>query len=223
MKTLWVIFSLSFVVALSGAMAPGPLLTYTIVKTMQTKRRGFLVGFWVIAGHALLELVLIIAILFGFAAILKKPLAARIIGVVGGCILFLFGVSLIRDVVTGRISNVFAPSESTDAVSSRFAGMPPVLGGVLISMSNPYWWIWWATIGFAFMNQYGISFLRFPSLLAFALGHEAGDLIWYVFISTVIFLGKNRLNTKVYQALLVVCGLVMMGFGVYLGVSPFVR
>ena len=216
------IFSLSFAVALTGAVAPGPLLTYTIVKTMGTRRQGFLVGFWVIAGHALLESVLVIAILLGFAAILKRPPAAKIIGVIGGFVLLYFGVNLIRDVFARRLPDVFAGSEEADRGASRFVNTPPVLGGILISMSNPYWWIWWATIGFAFMHNYGISFLSVPSLLAFILGHEAGDLVWYVFVSTVIYFGRQRLNARVYHGLLVVCGLVMMGFGVYLGLSPFV-
>ena len=36
-----VIFSLSFLVALTGAMSPGPLLTYTIIKSARSRGRGY--------------------------------------------------------------------------------------------------------------------------------------------------------------------------------------
>ena len=228
METLWIIFYFSFLAALSGAVAPGPLLTYTIVKTVQTRKRGFLIGAWVIGGHALLESVLIVAILLGFAVILKMPVVIRIIGVLGGLFLLYLGVGLIRDVVVGRIPDVFGNGDSAVTVDagrsgqSRFERTPPVLGGIVISMSNPYWWVWWATIGFAFMHRFEISFRNWQALLAFVVGHEAGDLVWYVFVSSMVHLGKRRLNAKVYHVLLVLCGVFMMGFGVYLGVSPFV-
>jgi threonine/homoserine/homoserine lactone efflux protein len=51
-SNLFMIFSFSFLVALTGAMAPGPLLTYTIIKSAKTAKRGYLMGIWIIAGHA---------------------------------------------------------------------------------------------------------------------------------------------------------------------------
>jgi hypothetical protein len=48
-SALWVIFSFSFLVALTGAMSPGPLLTYTIIKAAKTSKRGYLMGLWIIA------------------------------------------------------------------------------------------------------------------------------------------------------------------------------
>ena len=63
----WVIFSLSFLVALTGAISPGPLLTYTIVKSVDGGKRGYLMGLWVILGHAILEMPLVIFLLLGFS------------------------------------------------------------------------------------------------------------------------------------------------------------
>jgi len=63
----------------------------------------------------------------------------------------------------------------------------PVLGGALISMGNPYWWIWWATIGFGFMLQYNISLSNWQGLTSFYFDHETGDLAWYVTVSSLIY------------------------------------
>ncbi len=227
LSAYWMIFSLSFLVALTGAMAPGPLLTYTIVRAAGSRRRGYLMGVWVIIGHALLELGIITVLLFGFSYLLQKTSVVRFIGAVGGVILVWFGVSIIRDIIHRRIPTTMdtdtgGADHAGDAAASDQGGNP-VVGGALVSMANPYWWVWWATIGFAFMVEFNITYERFPRLLAFFLGHEAGDLIWYVIVSTLAYFGLRRLNTRVYYGILAVCGLFMIGFGLYLGASPFIK
>lgn len=222
------ILSLSFVVALTGAMAPGPLLTYTIIKSARTRKRGYLVGVWVITGHALIEaaIILLLLLLAGFSSFMQKDITAKAIGVTGGVILIFFGLSIIRDLYRERIPDEF----NDDAPAAEPTGNPPrtkrllgnpVAGGALVSMSNPYWWIWWATIGFAFMMEFDVSFTNLTGFLAFFLGHEAGDLAWYFFVSALSFWGVRRLNRKIYYGLLGCCAVFMAGFGVYLGVSPF--
>jgi threonine/homoserine/homoserine lactone efflux protein len=221
-----VIFGFSFLVALTGAMAPGPLLTYTIIKSAKSRRRGYLMGVWIITGHALLEMAVVLALLLGFSFVLQNIFVVRGIGVVGGLILVTFGGAIVRDVVRGRIPiHITAEGDAgaADVDAEKSVVENPVLGGILISMANPYWWVWWATIGFAFMVQFDVTFNNWPALLAFFLGHEAGDLIWYVIVSTLAFFGLRRLNRKVYYGILSLCGLFMIGFGVYLGVSPFFK
>jgi len=224
-STFWVIFSFSFLVALTGAMSPGPLLTYTIIKSVQTSKRGYLMGLWIIIGHAILELGIIILLLLGFSFILKNIIVIRIVGIVGGLILVFFGLSIVRDVYFGNISVDFLNSPDTqnhEAASSISRGLEnPVIGGIVVSMSNPYWWVWWATIGLAFMIQFDISFKQWPKLVAFFLGHEAGDLIWYLIVSTLSFFGLRHLNKKAYYGILVFCAIFMIIFGIYLGISPF--
>lgn len=226
-STFWLIFSFSFLVALTGAMAPGPLMTYTIIQAAKTHRRGYLVGAWVIIGHALLEACVVISLLLGFSFILKNMLVVRLIGTIGGIVLVGFGISIIRNVHAGKISTHFLKTDDSDRPAvdeGRRKGLDnPVLGGVLVSMSNPYWWIWWATIGFAFMLQFDISFQKWPRLIAFFAGHEAGDLVWYLIISLLAFFGIRSLNKKAYYAILVGCGIFMIFFGLYLGISTFLR
>jgi len=178
LSSFWAIFSFSFLVALTGAMAPGPLLTYTIIKSAKTRTRGYLVGFWVITGHALLEMLIIALLLLGFSFVLQNRVVVRFIGVTGGLLLLWFGGAILRDVFRGRIPTDFlrtagaqeAPGQSPagPAPAPGARGLEnPVLGGAMVSMANPYWWVWWATIGFAFMVQFGISFREWPRLLAF--------------------------------------------------------
>ena len=227
LSEFWLIFSFSFLVALTGAMSPGPLLTYTIIKSAKTNRRGYLMGLWIITGHAILEMGIIFLLLFGFSFVLKNIAVVRIIGISGGLILIFFGASIIRDIFNGNISTNFLnlrdePHKDHGRIENK--GIEnPVIGGILVSMSNPYWWVWWATIGFAFMIQFNISFKKWPKLLAFFLGHEAGDLIWYLLVSTLAFFGLRHMNRKAYYGILMFCALFMVLFGVYLGISPFLK
>ena len=246
---IWVIASFSFVVAMSGALVPGPLLTYTIMKTLEVKRRNALVGALVIAGHALLETALVVLLLAGFSALLKSGITIRIIGTVGGAVLVYLGGRLIFDLLRGRVRDVFLNSENearanpdhgeleelpagpgttdTRGANARTADtrtarrLPhPIVGGIVVSMSNPYWWVWWGSIGLAFMAQYEISFKNWPGLLAFMTGHEAGDLAVYWLVSFLVSLGRNKLKEKTYRIILFVCALIMVGFGLYLGIKP---
>jgi len=184
-------------------------------------------GLWIITGHAILEMGIIILLLLGFSFVLKNITVVRIIGVSGGLILILFGASIIRDIINGNISTNFLNSRNElnkDPGLAENKGIEnPIFGGIMVSMSNPYWWVWWATIGFAFMIQFNISFKKWPKLIAFFLGHEAGDLIWYLLVSTLAFFGLRHMNRKAYYGILMFCALFMVLFGIYLGISPFLK
>jgi threonine/homoserine/homoserine lactone efflux protein len=219
---LWIVLSLSFVVALSGAMMPGPLLTYTVAKTMANPRRGFLTGLWVTLGHAVLEAALIIALLLGISELLRIRAVLLVLGTVGCAVLLYMGAGLIRDALRKR-TPALDPEHAGSSGSSALRRLPPVLGGALISMSNPYWWIWWVTVGSAFMLRFDLSLARWPALSAFFIGHEAGDLAWYLTVSSLLHWGRRRLAGGVFQIILLACGILIIAFGLYLGVSLYLR
>jgi len=99
-------------------------------------------GLWVIAGHAIIEMAIIILLLLGFSFVLENILVVRITGILGGVILFYFGVSIVRDVYRGNISTSLLNSsegqnQGTDLFKSRYLENP-VFGEMMVSMSNPY-------------------------------------------------------------------------------------
>jgi threonine/homoserine/homoserine lactone efflux protein len=234
LSELWLVFSLSFVTALSGALMPGPLLTYTIAGTLRAQRLGWLTGARVIAGHAVLEGVLLCGLMFGVVEFLRAPLAGKIIGVLGAGLLLYMGVGLIRETLRGGGIDL-AAAKAHGATGTGSGGAPgaragrgslvdrldPALAGGLVSMSNPYWWIWWVTIGSAFLVRFDVTWQRWQALLAFFVGHELGDLGWYLFISTALHLGRRSIPRGLMTGLLAVCGAAIIGFGIYLGISPF--
>lgn len=95
------IFFSSLAVAFSGAMMPGPLLTYTIRQSLQ---RGPYSGLVIISGHALLEAALIILIFLGVDVILQSTNAQITIGIAGGLLLIYMGADMLISALKKRVS-----------------------------------------------------------------------------------------------------------------------
>ena len=91
----------SFIVALSGALMPGPLLTLTVG---EAARRGFWAGPLIIVGHALLVLGLVLLILAGVAVWLHRPLVLGLVGILGAGLLWWMGLGLLKASRHGSLS-----------------------------------------------------------------------------------------------------------------------
>lgn len=204
---LAVIFSTSFVIALTGALMPGPVLALTI---SGVARRGFRAAPLIIAGHALLELALVIALVFGLSRFIDSEFIASIIGIVGGTVLVGIGVVT---AVKGR--------NSTNPLSN-----PPgyvmkdhmlVVSGAITSISNPYWFLWWATIGLAYL-LWSLK-LGAAGVATFFTGHMLGDFSCYAVVGLVIVSGRRFISDSAYRWMLIVCGIALVGLGVYFIIS----
>ncbi|MBD3254683.1 MAG: lysine transporter LysE [Candidatus Lokiarchaeota archaeon] len=208
------IFLISFIVALTGALSPGPVLTFTIYKSLQ--ERGYLAGFFIILGHATLEFCLILVLLLGAYIFLQNLIVLTLIGLIGGIFLTIFGFLVIKDALKSPLQiNV----ESIDESEIKGYKGNSFIGGIVISLSNPFWSFWWAVIGLALMIHLGISFDNPLGLLLFFLGHELGDFVFYVPLSIFIYMGGKSLNPKVYKYVLIGCGIFMIAFGIYLALN----
>ena len=205
--TLPVIFTTAFLVAFSGAMMPGPLLAYTI---SASAKHGFLAGPLLILGHAILELVLIFALVMGLNQFLEGDTFTSIVAFNGGAVLTFMGFAMLRQ----GWRRVQIPLEtSAGFVQSRKI----VVSGIVVSMSNPYWFIWWATIGMTYL-LWSLE-LGAAGVTSFFTGHILADLSWYALVSFVIATGRKALNKTVYSWVLIVCGLILIGLGIYFLVS----
>jgi len=223
---------LSFFTALSGALSPGPLLTFTIEKSIACGRRGWSVGLLAILGHAAIEGVVLIVLLLGLAAFLNSSLTLFIISIAGGSVLLVFGILYLRDAISGKFplnllqiksscedtpANPILAGESTRNANNAkvYPLWKVILGGILVSMSNPYWWLWWATIGLNLVLSNLPSLGSGMGVTAFFLGHELGDLSWYVLVSVLVFTGRKTINARVYRGIISACGIFMLVLGVY--------
>lgn len=189
----------AFVVGLSGAMMPGPLLA---VAVRESARRGAMTGPLLVLGHAVLEAVLVAAVVFGMGEILRARLFVIVVSLAGGIVMCWMGWDMVRSAVRLQLK-----VDSSDA-----RGLHPVAAGVVVSLSNPYWIIWWATIGAGYILT-GAHF-GWVGVLAFFCGHIGADLAWYTLISVGVARGRDVLPVHVYRWMVRICGVAMVFFGV---------
>jgi threonine/homoserine/homoserine lactone efflux protein len=205
--SLPLIFVTAFVVGLSGALFPGPLLAMNIA---ETARRGFWAGPILVGGHGITEVAMMAALTLGLSRVLEQTLMAAVIGIGGGLFLLYMSYGLFR--TPAQLPMPGGPSPPL--------GRNPLMAGALVSLANPYWFVWWATIGSTYVI-WALS-LGAAGLILFYLGHILSDLSWYSFVSLLISRGRRMLSPRVYQGLLRGCGaflLALGGYFIYSGVS----
>jgi threonine/homoserine/homoserine lactone efflux protein len=197
MFELFQMFFLGFILGLTGALAPGP----TLVATINASIAGdWTTGLKVSLGHVIVELFLVILILLGLAT-LALPYASAIAGI-GGIALVAFGALTIAGSkkVTLRTS---APRTVTN----------PYIAGFVTSIANPYFWIWWLSIGSAMI----IAGLQGGLVLVGALmiGHWSADTLWLTLVSTGVSKGRVIVSDSTYQKIMALCGIFLILFGIY--------
>ena len=191
------IFFLACGVGFSGALMPGPLLTINIRESLKT---GFWAGPKLMLGHALLEAMLVLALLFGLDTLVKLPLSKGIISILGGLFLFWMAYGMLfKEGKEGL--NLQGGGEQPAPENAR--RMNPILTGALISLANPYWTLWWATLGLSFLVQ--AQAIGVFGILLFYSGHIFADFLWYSLISLAVSKGKAYLSPKLYRGIIIVC------------------
>jgi threonine/homoserine/homoserine lactone efflux protein len=203
MDSLAAIAWTSFLVGFSGAMMPGPMLTVNITEGI---KRGFWAGPLLVVGHGTAELLLLVALSLGLGAVVQIGWVSATIAVVGGCVLLWMAFDMLRGVWQRTLSLRTTGSEAD-------MRMGPVLAGGVVSVSNPLWILWWATIGLTYV-AWASSAGRL-GLVAFFGGHILADLGWFSVVSLVVTGGRRWLSDRVYRGLIAVLGLFLVGLSVY--------
>ncbi|MGE5453909.1 MAG: LysE family transporter, partial [Methylocystaceae bacterium] len=205
--SLLALLGTAFMVGLSGALMPGPLLTVTIT---ETARRGFRVAPQLMLGHALLELVLVVALVTGLAALLAYEAVSGVIGLIGGAFLLYLGWGMVKEAYQGTLSLTTAASEDQAIMGT---GLHPIITGAVVSLSNPYWSLWWVTVGLGYVT---IALGKGTAgVAAFYSGHIMADFAWYMAVAGAVAGGRKFLSNSVYRAVIGVCGLFLLGLGLY--------
>ncbi len=252
MMALLAIFGSSFLISLSGALMPGPLFTLSVRETL---RRGFWVGPLLATGHALIELVLVIALALGLSEFLGEGKGTAAIAMLGGAFLIWMGYEMLRTAprqelqlpARGRGSapqpvpvpipiedppwsagqpsyrqRLLAAMRGVDVAGGRQGPAKSILvpAGVLASVANPYWIIWWATIGMAYIDKALVH--GAAGVGSFFTAHILSDFAWLSLVAFGLVTGRRLMSTPVYRGILMVCGAFLIGLGVwfiYSGVS----
>lgn len=201
--SLWGIFFSALIIGFSGAMMPGPMLGVTIDGSL---RKGAAAGPLVVSGHGILELILVVVMASGLKNFFANPKVAGLIGLVGGVFLMWMGYGMVKSVMCNAVS-------LQNGAKGRFSVQNLLLAGVIVSITNPYFIIWWATTGMEMIRQaYTLGFL---GVAFFYVGHILSDLVWYSAVSVGVSRGKKILSDVVYRRIIFALGLFLIGFSLY--------
>jgi len=206
----------SFIIGLSGAMMPGPMLAVTIE---HSHKKGLMAGPLIVLGHSILELLLLILLVFGLGSIIQSNIAIIIISLVGAIVLFWMGWDMIKNASKVKFVSV----EKANNPDSRVAikAHSSIFAGILTSLSNPYWTLWWATIGLNLIldslktTQVGVVYFYF--------GHIMSDLVWFSIVSISIVMSKKIISDRYFQTIITICGIILIGFGLIFGYNGITR
>ncbi len=185
------------IISVSGVMSPGPLFAANVA---YGTKLGWKSGIKMAYGHTLVELPLVILLGMGVISLGILPQFREYISILGAVSLFAFAGLQIR-----------ATYKSTLSHSSPKHG--PFFMGVLLSVLNPFFLVWWFTIGFKLISD-AMALYSF-----IGIGVVFGFHIWmdYVWLGTVGFLskrGKNILSTRNYKIFMTALSVVLVYFGI---------
>jgi len=184
------------VISVSGVMMPGPVMATTIAMGSRNRYAGALIA----VGHGIVEFPLMVLIVLGAARLLNSDGARIVIGIAGGAVLLVMAYQMLGAMRDGE-------HQQAEAAKGT-----PVTAGIVLSAGNPYFLIWWATIGLGLATKAGN--LGVWAFVLFALAHWFCDFFWLCAISWASYKGSTLMGPRCQKIVLGVCGAVVLVFGV---------
>jgi len=189
---------MGFVVGLSGAMMPGPMLVYTISQVLEKKKESV---FWIVCGHMCIEAVMIILILLGLKQLIGSKAVYNTVSLLGAVGLIFMGTTII--IRAKKIKLAFG--ENLNFTSGL------VTGGIFCTAFNPTFPLWWVSIGASLLSRALLAGAL--GVMALVFGHWLADLGWYSMVASAVGRGKLWLNERRFQICLKILGVILLGMG----------
>jgi threonine/homoserine/homoserine lactone efflux protein len=194
MNYITLIFEIIFI-SMTGVLLPGAMTAVTLSRGAESPYSGIFISI----GHGIVEIPLIIIIYLGFSYLINFALIKIIIAFGGSFFLILTGISMFLKVKeTKKNPDILNPSR--------------VVTGILFSIGNPAFILWWLTLGAALIikvSKFGLIFL-----IAFIFIHLLCDLLWLFFLSALSFKGGQFFGKKFQKVLFFICGVLLFFFSV---------
>ena len=205
-------FSLQVIlVSTSGVLSPGPLF---FINILYGSKYGSFVGLKIASGHAIVEFPLIIALSYGlysFSYTLHvSDVIFKVIGLIGGIFLLLFSILQIISILKDKSTN------SQAITNLKFNIKNPFLAGFIFTILNPFFLLWWLTIGSKLISDSIINFGILEGISIIFLSRIWMDYFWLWFTSFMINKGKSIIKEKVYRIFVFAISVILGIYGSYL-------
>jgi threonine/homoserine/homoserine lactone efflux protein len=185
----------------SGALAPGPLFFVTITHGI---RSGTRTGIIFSITHMIIEFALVMFLALGLLSVANEPTVRLLVGIAGGSSLILFGAI--------QIFNCLNQTREFELGQGSTRNL--FLIGFTLTGLNPYFIIWWLTIGvnliflsLEFAGLFGVIFMY--------VCHVWVDYAWLTLISGLAKRSLRILQFKWYRPMIAIFGAILIYFGIY--------
>ncbi|MHC5001157.1 MAG: LysE family transporter [Planctomycetota bacterium] len=188
----------AIIISLSGVMAPGAVTAATIAQGTRSRWAGLLIS----VGHGIVEMPLIFLLMLGLHFFFEMDPVKIAIGILGGGFLLWMGYGMLRQV--RRPINEQSGTFKSGSIAT----------GILLSATNPYFLLWWATVGLNLAM--GASELGLTALVLFAIVHWLCDVFWLSFLSFAAFYthkSAGLFSDHLQKGILGCCGIALLVFG----------
>jgi threonine/homoserine/homoserine lactone efflux protein len=142
-----------------------------------------------------------IAVLLGIRGLVDVPYVRLGVTVLGALLLIVMAIGMLRSLREPEIGPI------------RSAGSP-LAAGVLLTLGNPYFYVWWTTIGATLVLR-SVDFGVW-GFVALAVSHWLCDLGWDYFLSALSFRGGQFFGKRFQKAVFLVSGCILVAFAVKL-------
>ncbi len=186
------------VVSASGVMAPGPLFVASISYGL---KGGMRAGLKMAVGHAIVEFPIVIILGIGAVSLESFSEYRVVISILGAAFLFVFAGMQIR-ALFGNGGNFVTDSRRS-----------PLVAGMALSGLNPFFIIWWITIGFKLISDALLIWAVGGMLVLFAL-HIWMDFAWLGIVAHLASKGAKILSSKSLKIIVFGLSLMLVYFGI---------
>jgi threonine/homoserine/homoserine lactone efflux protein len=189
------------ILSASGALAPGPLFFVTVSHGIKSGTKS---GILFSIAHSLVEFSLVMLLALGLLSVANVPAVRLAVGVAGGAALIVFGAMQIRS------SFSYKPEETKTGQS---ATRNLFLIGLALTGLNPYFIVWWLTVG-ANLIFISLEFAGLAGVVFMFVCHVWVDYAWLILVSGFAKRSSKILRFKWYRILMAIFGLVLIYFGI---------
>ena len=185
------------IISASGVMVPGPLFAANIAYGLQG---GGKAGIKMAVGHTIVELPLVILLGIGVFSFEIFPEFRIWISILGAITLFVFaGI---------QIKTTLQMKETTFNLKHN-----AVLTGITLSALNPFFIIWWLSVGFKLISD-AMLIWAFVGIIVVFLLHIWMDFVWLYSVACLASKSSKILSNKNYKILMIGLSAMVIYFGI---------
>ena len=186
------------IISASGVMSPGPLFAANITHGL---KNGTKAGIKIAIGHSLVEFPLVILLGIGILSMEVFPEFRTIISILGAITLFVFAFLQIKTILN-----------KNKKISTKLK-QGPIITGILLSGLNPFFIIWWLTIGLKLISD-AMAIWAFAGILIVFVLHIWMDFVWLGATAFLISKSKRIISNTNYKIIVLALSAILIYFGI---------